>query len=40
MRWYNPLIYAGATAAAAALLTENRSPPRGLGVLRWRWSQC
>jgi hypothetical protein len=33
MRWYNPIVYAGGTAAAAALLTENRSAPRWAGVL-------
>ena len=28
MRWYNPIIYAGGVAAAAALVTENRAAPR------------
>jgi hypothetical protein len=33
MRWYNPIVYAGGTAATAALLTENRSAPMWVGVL-------
>jgi hypothetical protein len=33
MRWYNPIVYAGGTAAAAALLTENGSAPRWAGML-------
>jgi hypothetical protein len=33
MRWYNPIVYAGGVAAAAALLAENRAAPRWAGVL-------
>jgi hypothetical protein len=28
MRWYNPIVYAGGVAAAAALVRENRAAPR------------
>ena len=32
MRWYNPIIYAGGVAAAAALVTESRAAPRWAGL--------
>jgi hypothetical protein len=32
MRWYNPIIYTGGVAAAAALLSENRAAPRWAGL--------
>jgi hypothetical protein len=32
MRWYNPVVYLGAAAAAAALATENREAPRWAGL--------
>ena len=33
MRWYNPIVYTGGMAAAAALAGENRAAPRWLGAL-------
>jgi hypothetical protein len=33
MRWYNPIVYLGGTSALVALVRENRSAPRWVGLL-------